>query len=419
VVTGTGTAFTSAMVGGILTYTSGASAGVATGIVGFTSATVITVASSQTVATGTSFSISFGQTRFEPLVNPSATIATERNFRNSLITDNVSVVMYRDSTITPDSPAFYTVTYSGTTATIANSALPVYPDVPMRTATVVGGVAVVGANAIQFIGVYNGVNGTLRATLGTVASPPSSGPPVLGATIAIDTTFSSSQGQNFILFRMESNRVLFFYRDADTAGAAMVLNVSGGAIVAGPKSIWYPGTPNVGPYSIEQVSLTEYILFFIDVPDGSTGRSMFFTVSGNSFSFQHFQTFSIYNSTPLSTVRDDSNQIYILFVDAYDATAQLVFVPSLNATTYNLNYTKSAGLRSIGIAANSGNEGDLIQVIVAGVSDVQSGLTPDSDYFNHGDGRILQVGDGYSRTYIATRVGSSVSPTELVMRLNS
>jgi hypothetical protein len=413
-VTGTGTNFTAAMIGGVLTYTSGPSSGVQTAITAFISATQLTVSSSATIVTNTTFSISYGQARFSPTVSPSVTITTENNFRIVKQDTDIASVVMRDNTnalIT-----FYTVTFSGVTPTISG---PTNADVGCHPTAVMGAVAINIFDATHFLGLFNDTVGNARYVLGTVAPPAA---PTLAASVIYITSDSFIQNLNYTLSHLTTDKLILFFQNAIDSGQgeAIVFDRSGATVTPGSTYTFYPGgSPNVITFTTVVISPTQVFHFFADSPNGNFGESVGATITGSSIAFSGMQTFSVFNPAPINSLLNTDGTIFIIFRDTFDTSVQAVYVPSVNLGTMMLNYTLTKGLRAIGFAQNGGIAGDGINVLVNGFSTAHTGLIPGQDYFCHGDGRNDQFADPQNRTEIPARIGTAISDTDMVIRLPS
>lgn len=413
-VTGTGTTFTAAMVGGILTYTSGASSGVQTAITGFTNATTITVSSSATVLTGTSFSISFGQTRFSPTISPSVAITTQRNFRIIKLDTDVCVAGYRDNTNLLAS--FWILTFVGTNIAFT-SATPASASINTAPTGAVAGFEIGRVDATHFLGIYNNTFGDSTYVLGDTT-------PTLQPAVVFLPTTAGLQSLYYIISPLMDNKLILFFQDQTDhgKGTAIVFTVAGLVVTPGPRQIFYNGgSPAVLCFATLVLSPTKVTHFFVDVPNGSIGKSIMADISGTSVVFSNMQTFSIYNPSPICTVIDTNTQMYIIFKDAFDNSCQIVLVPApaIVPVSLLLNYTQNKGLRGTGIAQNSALAGQTVATLIVGDSPVHSNLVPNEDYFCHGDGSLTQFADPLDRTYVPARVGLSISGTEIIIRLTS
>lgn len=412
-VTGTGTNFTSDMVGGILTYTSGASLNVQTSIVAFISATQLTVSSSATIVTNTRFSISYGQVRFSPTLSPSGAIVTENNFRIIKQSTDVASVIMRDNT--NNQITFFTVIFSGLTATIS---APVNADVGCHTTSVIGAVAIQVVDSIHFLGIFNDINGNARYVLGTVVTTL----PVLLPSVIWMPSHNFLQALNYTMSYLTDDKLILFFQNVIEfgQGQSVIISVSGPTVTFNSRFTFYPGgSPNVICYSTIVLSPTDVIHFFVDVPNGSFGTSMFAKIDSVNISFGPFQTFSVFNPSPINTMINIDGSIMIIFRDSFDASVQVIRIPSFDVDAQLMNYTLTKGLRAIGIAQNSGTQNSIIEVMVAGYSTAHTNLVINQDYFCHGDGTNNQLAEPQNRTELPARIGLAISSTDLVIRLVS
>lgn len=421
VVTGTGTAFTNAMVGGILTFTSGASSGTQVAINTVTNATTITVSTSLTVASGTTFSVSFGQTRFSPQINPSVAIGTQRNFRIRKVDTDVTIVGYRDGTNFWAS--FWTVTYSGLNATVS-SAFPTIATSSTNSSSVVSGFEIMGVNPTQFLAVYNDRVGAAIYVLGETASPPSSGPPILQPAGAFGPPLQGIQSLYYVLSKLQDNQLILFFQDQANSGrgTSLLFSITGNEVSVGSKYTFYPGSlPNVLCFTTLVVNPNKVVHFFVDVPNGSIGRSVIADISNSVISFNDLQTFDLFNPNPFcGSINTSNKKMFIFFRDSFDNTCQSIVTYIDSSNEKLLIYNVNKGLRCLGIAQTSAaSAGEIVEVLFSGISDVHSNLLPNEDYFSHGNGSLLQFADSLDRTYLTTRVGISISDTSIAVRFTN
>jgi hypothetical protein len=174
-------------------------------------------------------------------------------------------------------------------------------------------------------------------------------------------------------------------------GMAAVGTVSGGDIAYGSKHIFAAtGAQNI---AVSTLSATQFVIAYAQ---SGHGTAVVGTVSGDDMTWNNRTVFSAARTTYITPAALSTTQFLVAYVD-------------IDIENYGTaNVYQSLGQRLIGIAKDAATSGETVPVIIGGVSDVHSGLTPGEMYY-------LQGGGSLGTRPLMYRVGLAISSSELLL----
>lgn len=192
-------------------------------------------------------------------------------------------------------------------------------------------------------------------------------------------------------------------------GTAVIGDVSGNSITYGAEYTFNPagGTSSI---STSNLSSTKFVVAYTDGGNGGKKTAVIGDASGNSIAYG---TEHVYNSD--ANCFGDNPSVAGLSSTRFVA-AYLVGTPSSgnavirDVSGNTISLPPAPTVYFIGIAKESKTAGQLVPVIVGGVSDVHSGLTPGKIYYSDESGTL-------TTTVTAYKVGLALSATEILLSI--
>jgi len=297
-------------------------------------------------------------------------------------------------------------------------------------------VAVAGLTSEQFVAEYmDGVSGHGMATIGNVSN---------NVITFGDRIMFNDAGTYFIsVGALSSTQWITVYRDDGNSshGAAVLGSVSGTSASFGQECFF--GAPDTAECSVAILNKTQFVVAYVDRANSFYGTVVKGVVSGATLSFGEEYVFSKRMTSEPSTAALSSSRFVIAYrpmETQYGMTVigevsgsgvsfepeevfnslstQSLVVSALSEGQCLVVYGPDAGTEAVmarfmdvdlplGIADASATAGQMVPVIISGISSHHSGLVPGKLYSENLGG--LTVGTS------SVPVGWAVSPTELLL----
>lgn len=220
-----------------------------------------------------------------------------------------------------------------------------------------------------------------------------------------ESTFNGAYTQYCSVMALADDRFAVAYRDGGNSdqGTVRACSVLGTAIDSwGGESVF--NSASTKEISMAPLSTDELVVTYRDEGNSGRGTSRIVTVTGATIGGwgdeSVFNTGSTYDSS-VATLTPGK------FIAAYRDSGN-----SSRGTAYVM---RASNAPLLGIADADGTAGQVIPVIVDGVSDVHTGLTPWDVYYAGADGRIA-VDDG--GPWDGIKLGRALSETELLLTID-
>ncbi len=216
---------------------------------------------------------------------------------------------------------------------------------------------------------------------------------VSGDAITQGPEYDLAGNKSFIsVAALSPSKFVLTYQDRDDLnldyGAAVIGDVSANMISFGPEYEFNSG--GVAPVSATALSETRFVVAY---SDSGIGTTVIGDVSGDAIVYGLDNVSKLSNASQISAIALSSGQ----FVVVYNNINGMVIVG--NTPPDN---------KMVGIADEDGGSGETTPVVIGGVSDVHSGLTPGEVYYADASGDLTTERDYYT-------IGLAVSPTEIIL----
>jgi hypothetical protein len=298
------------------------------------------------------------------------------------------VVAYRDIGNSSYSTAIIG-TVSGTTITFGSE----YVFNPASTYYI----SAAALSSTSFVVAYRDIGNSGTAIIGTVS----------GTTITFGSpyVFNPASTSYISAAALSSTSFVVAYSDIGNSyyGTAIIGNVSGTTITFGSEYVFNAaGTDSI---SAAALSSTSFVVAYRDIGNSSYGTAIIGNVSGTTITFGSEYVFNAANTDSISAAALSSTSFVVAYRDIGNSYYGTAIKGNVSGTTIGFAYN------FIGIAKNSASEGQQVSVIIEGVSDGHSGLTPGVIYYANPDGSLTTSTTRY-------RVGLAISSTEILLDSN-
>jgi hypothetical protein len=227
---------------------------------------------------------------------------------------------------------------------------------------------------------------------------------LVGAVSGTDITTGSKSffnaGQTFgdSIAALSSTRVVVAFGNGAGHGMACIGTISGSSITAGTAFTFHPA--NSLRISVAPLATDKFVVAYTDDGNASlNGKANVGTINGTAISYS--PDFIVGNLVTNNTAV--AGLTPTLFVTAFDNA-------TLNHGEANLCALSGTGQTILGVAASSSSGGS-VPVILGGVSNVYSGLTPGATYYANGSGTITTTNPALPR------VGLALSASEILLKI--
>jgi len=207
--------------------------------------------------------------------------------------------------------------------------------------------------------------------------------------------FNSASTAYFIsAVALSDSKFVAAYQDAGNSnyGTAIVGMVSGGVISYGSEYVF--NSANTADISLAALGDAKFAAAYRDNGNSNYGTAIVGTVSGTLLNFsseyvfnnaftQYISAAALCDAKFVAAYRDDGNSNY--------------------GTAFIGDFSEP-----FGIANTSASSGEKLPVILHGISDHHTSLTPGAIYYGKTDGSLTKIRNAY-------RIGRAVSPTELLL----
>ncbi len=214
-----------------------------------------------------------------------------------------------------------------------------------------------------------------------------------GSASTFNTDDTSSIGASAL---PGTNNIVIAYSAGmmSSQGAAIVATVSGGSLSWGGASVFNSaGTSYV---SVTALSANDFVVAYSDSGNSNHGTLIKGAESGGSLSWGEESVFNAAYTEEIGAGALSGTDFAVAYKDGGNSNHGMAIVGS------------NIGRLLIGTARNAASGGQTVSVIVNGVSDVHSGLTPGKMYY-------LQNNGSLGTTMTSHRIGLAVSATELIL----
>ena len=210
--------------------------------------------------------------------------------------------------------------------------------------------------------------------------------------------FNSAYSSYISAAALSDDKFVVAYRDDGNSmyGTAAISDVSDNTITSSSKYVYnFAETPN---NSVAAFSSTRFAVMYNDGGNLSYGTTVVGDVSDGTVTFGPEYVFNTAETKYVSNAALSEDEFVVAYQD-------------LDNSSYGTAVIASPIGNTVGIARVSKTEGDKVPVIISGVSDVHSGLTPGEIYYSRLTGGLTT-----SRT--PRRVGLAISDTELLLDMD-
>jgi len=198
---------------------------------------------------------------------------------------------------------------------------------------------------------------------------------------------------------LSSDKFVVVYKDAGSSsyGTAIIGDVSGNAITYGSEEVF--NSANTGHISAAALSSSKFVVAYRDVGNSGDGTAIIGDVSGNAITYGSEEVFHSGSTGHISAAALSSSKFVVAYWDAGNSGYGTAVIG------------ERLSPNMIGIANEAKTAGETVPVIIGGVSDVHSGLTPGAVYYSDAAGDLTKVFNVY-------RVGLAISATDILLGLN-
>ena len=210
------------------------------------------------------------------------------------------------------------------------------------------------------------------------------------------SVFNTARTYDISIAAMPVTGFVVAYRDEGNANSGTVITgaLNGGSLTWGSESVFDTAIPtNIG---IIALSATDFVVAYRDGGNSNCGTVIAGTLDGSSFTWDSKSVFNSAVTTYINALALSTTDFMVVYRDEGNSKSGTVRV------------SNRIRRRLIGTARNTAGGGQTVTVIIDGVSDAHTGLTPGTMYYRQDDGSL-------GATPTAERVGLAVSSTELLL----
>lgn len=222
---------------------------------------------------------------------------------------------------------------------------------------------------------------------------------ISGTSITFGSEYVYSEPtRNISVASLSATQFVVAYADSDLAwyGTAVVGDVSGTTITYGKEYIFNAAQTN--SISVSPLSSTQFVVAYADLVTNDYASWVIGDISGNTITYGSTPVFNSANTYGITTARLSSTQFVVGYRDGGNYDYGTAVIGNVTGST-------------VGIAGESQSEGQSVPVIIGGVSDIHSGLTPGDIYFSDASGGLT--------TFATTRrIGLALSNSELLLDID-
>ena len=225
---------------------------------------------------------------------------------------------------------------------------------------------------------------------------------VSGSTIAYGSeyVFNSGSLYDISVADLSSTRFVVAYQDVGNSGygTAVIGDVSGSSITYGSEYVF--NSAGTGYVSVAALSSTRFVATYRDGGNLNYGTAVIGDVSGSSITYGPEDVFNSAGTDYISVAALSSTRFVATYADDGNSDYGTAFIGDLAAYS-----------RFIGTARQSKAAGESVPVVIGGVSDMHSGLTPGALYYANASGSLTTDVTAY-------RVGLAISSTEILLDID-
>ncbi|MFC2034500.1 hypothetical protein ACFLUJ_00010 [Chloroflexota bacterium] len=168
---------------------------------------------------------------------------------------------------------------------------------------------------------------------------------------------------------LSSTKFVVAYRDVGNSnyGTAIIGDVSGTTITYGSKYVFDAAAAY--DISVAALSSTKFVVAYRDVGNSNYGTAIIGDVSGTTITYGSEYVFNAATTVYISATALSSTKFVVIYRDGGNSDYGTAIIGDVSAGNI------------VGIAGESGAEGETVTVIIDGVSNVHSGLTPGEVYY--------------------------------------
>jgi hypothetical protein len=184
-------------------------------------------------------------------------------------------------------------------------------------------------------------------------------------------------------------------------GTAVIGDVSGDIITYGLEYVF--NSASTGYTSFAALSSTKFVVTFQDYANSGFGTAVIGDVSGNTIIFGSEYVFNSANTNLISTAALSTTKFVVAYSDGDNSGFGTAVIGDISSDGKNI-----CGKFVIGIAKESKTAGQTVPVIIGGVSDIHSGLTPGLIYYSDDSGDL-------TADQTNCRIGVAISSTGILL----
>ncbi len=223
---------------------------------------------------------------------------------------------------------------------------------------------------------------------------------VSGATVTYGSeyVFNAASTDYTSVVALSSTKFVVSYRDTGYSyyGTAIIGDVSGATITYGSEYV-FNAVFNNDYISVAALSSTKFMVSYRDIGNGAYGTAIIGDVSGATITYGPEYVFNTANTWHISVAALSSTRFVVSYGDAGNSGYGTAIIGEA-----------VVGSDIVGIAQASKTAGETVPVIIAGISDVHSGLTTGQTYYSDTAGDL-------STNTSDWRVGLAVSSSEILL----
>jgi hypothetical protein len=209
------------------------------------------------------------------------------------------------------------------------------------------------------------------------------------------SVFNPADTARIALSSLSSTDFVVAYRDDGNSqyGTAIAGTVSGSTLSWGPESVFNPAATSY--IAVKNLSSTDFVVAYRDDGNSNYGTAIAGTVSGSTLGWGSTSVFNAANASSVAVSNLSTADFVVAYTDGGNSSYGTAIVGHRRG-------------QLIGVAKTAAGGGEVVEVIISGVSDVQSGLSPGWMVYLQEDGSLGLMATG-------DRVGLAISETELIL----
>ncbi|UCE74341.1 MAG: FlxA-like family protein, partial [Methanomassiliicoccales archaeon] len=218
-------------------------------------------------------------------------------------------------------------------------------------------------------------------------------------TFGSEYVFNSAETGYISAAALSSTKFVVAYKDMDGSsyGTVIIGEVTGSTITFGSEYVFNPESTLW--ISAAAFSSNKFVVAYGD--NSYYGTVVIGDVSGSTITFGSEHVFHTYDTPIISVAALSSNKFVVAYVDPDDAEYGKAVIGEAQEGV-------PEGSQIVGVAKESKTAGESVQVIIDGVSDVHSGLTPGEIYYVNYLGSL-------TTEITLNKIGMAISSTALLL----